>query len=143
MRSAYSCTTYRARVRKCRVLGNCLRSCFKLEVGRCGHDDNLLTNDQALCDYTDRSREQKPNGVRRQNALSAYSCPDLSYYSGGPDYPDPDGLLLRRPGLPGPGWTTSRAARTTRARMDYYSDGPNYPCRDGLLLKRPSLSGPG
>ena len=80
MRSAYSCTAYRARVRKCRVLENCLRSCFKLEEGRCGHD-NLWTNDQALCDYTDCSREQKPNGVRRQNALGACSCPDLPYGS--------------------------------------------------------------
>ena len=73
MRSAYSCTAYRARVRKFGVLENCLRSCFKLEAGHCGHD-HLWTNNQALCDYTDRSRGQKPNGVRRQNALSAYSC---------------------------------------------------------------------
>ena len=50
MRSAYSCTAYRARVRKCRVLENCLRPCFKLEAGRCRYD-NLWTNDQALCDY--------------------------------------------------------------------------------------------
>ena len=39
MRSAYSCTAYRARVRKCKVLENYLRSCFKLDVGRCGHDN--------------------------------------------------------------------------------------------------------
>ena len=78
MRSAYSCTAYRARVRKCKVLENCIRSCFKLEVDRCSHD-SLWTNDQALCDYTDRGREQKPNGARRQNALSAYSCPVLPY----------------------------------------------------------------
>ena len=76
--SAYSCTAYRARVRKCKVLENCLRSCFKLEVDRCS-DDSLWTNDQALFDYTDRGREQKPNGARRQNALSAYSCPVLPY----------------------------------------------------------------
>ena len=78
MRSAYSCTAYRARARKCKVLENCLRSCFKSEVDRCSHD-SLWTNDQALCDYTDRGREQKPNGARRQNALSAYSFPVLPY----------------------------------------------------------------
>ena len=69
MRSAYSCTAYRARVRKCKVLENYLRSCFKLEVDRCSHD-SLWTNDQTLCHYTDRGREKKPNGARRQNALT-------------------------------------------------------------------------
>ena len=67
----------------------------------------------------------------------------MDYYSGGPDDPDPDGLLLRRPGLPGPGWTTTQTARSTRTRMNYYSGGPDYPDPDGLLLRRPGPPGPG
>ena len=78
--SASSCTTYRASARKCKVLGNCicmyLQSYFNLEVGRCGHG-NGQTNDHAICDYLERSREQKTNGVRRQNAFSAYAYPIL------------------------------------------------------------------
>ena len=60
------------------MLENRLQSCFNLEVGRCGHG-NGQTNDHAVCDYFERSHEQKMNGVRRQNALSAYSYPVLPY----------------------------------------------------------------
>ena len=60
------------------MLENRLQPSFNLEVGRCGHG-NGQTNDHAVCDYFERSHEQKMNGVRRQNALSAYSYPVLPY----------------------------------------------------------------
>ena len=72
MRSAYSCTAYRARVSKCNVLKNCLRSCFKLDVGRCGHD-NLWTNDQALCDYSPRAPPAGSGGASVVRGISQ-SC---------------------------------------------------------------------
>ena len=89
MRSAYSTRKefvllYYLSGKSMRMQGvrKCLRSCLRLEVGRCGHD-NLWANDQALCDYTDGSREQKPNGVRRQNALTLL----LVVVGGGPNRP--------------------------------------------------------
>ena len=56
--------------------------CFNLEVGRCGHG-SWETNDHAVCGHSERSREQKTNGVRRQDALSAYPYPALHYVENG------------------------------------------------------------
>ena len=76
--SPSSCTTYRASVRKCKVLEKGLQSCFNWEIGRCGHGNGETTG-HAVCDYSERGREQKTNGVRQQNALSAYCYPVLHY----------------------------------------------------------------
>ena len=67
------------------MLENCIQLYFNLEVGRCGRGSGQ-TNDDAACDYSERSREPKTNGVRRQNALSAYSYPVLPYRLTGHDF---------------------------------------------------------